>query len=287
MESIARNKVMVLSALSHKITKQFNLFCKTELMDRFLYACIDYFSVFFDLQKHLSDASEEMAKAERLNLYSQGKTNSSSITQLEYAAAAMKADEESRGKMREVAAIYAAILVKYTNYSNTQERHFFETLYDFSARVLFTMNDRKRWHIIENELGRIFRSDHFNLSMRKNVQHAAKPIRCKELYGLKQKDEPLARAREESQKPKSSIHTAMHMRSPVISTLFPAPRDKILWTAILQDDGRLMSRPGAGIAARSLGDVLVGDVLPPGGAALLHASRTDGDTKTLDVLTSP
>jgi len=268
MESIARNKVMVLSALSHKITKQFNLFCKTELMDRFLYACIDYFSVFFDLQKHLSDASEEMAKAERLNLYSQGKTNSSSITQLEYAAAAMKADEESRGKMRE-------------------ERHFFETLYDFSARVLFTMNDRKRWHIIENELGRIFRSDHFNLSMRKNVQHAAKPIRCKELYGLKQKDEPLARAREESQKPKSSIHTAMHMRSPVISTLFPAPRDKILWTAILQDDGRLMSRPGAGIAARSLGDVLVGDVLPPGGAALLHASRTDGDTKTLDVLTSP
>ena len=68
-----------------------------------------------------------------------------------------------------MAAIYAAILVKHTNYSNTQqeraffetlypnpnpnpnpnpyqERAFFETLYDFSARVLFTINDRKRWH---------------------------------------------------------------------------------------------------------------------------------------------
>ena len=87
---------------------------------------------------------------------------------------------QARGKLREVAAIYAAILVKHTNYSNTQqERAFFETLYDFSARVLFTINDRKRWHAIENELGRVFRSEHFNLSIRKTetqVRVRVRPI---------------------------------------------------------------------------------------------------------------
>ena len=41
---------MVLSALSHKVTNKFKVFCKTDLMDRFLYACIDYFTVFFELQ---------------------------------------------------------------------------------------------------------------------------------------------------------------------------------------------------------------------------------------------
>ena len=41
---------MVLSALSHKVTNKFKSFCKTELMDRFLYACIEYFTVFFELQ---------------------------------------------------------------------------------------------------------------------------------------------------------------------------------------------------------------------------------------------
>lgn len=45
-----------------------------------------------------------------------------------------------------------------------QDRQFFETLYDFVARILFTCNERTRWHTIENELGRVFRSDYFNLA---------------------------------------------------------------------------------------------------------------------------
>jgi hypothetical protein len=48
--------------------------------------------------------------------------------------------------------------------SSLQDRQFFESLYDFVARVLFTCIERKRWHAIENEMGRIFRSEHFNLA---------------------------------------------------------------------------------------------------------------------------
>jgi len=235
--SFAQNKGMVLSALSHKVTYKFRTFCKTELMDRFLYACMDYFRVFFELQKQMSDACDEVAKTERLNLYTQGKTKSTSaaltVTPLKTLAhfehiSTVTADEKARRKLRELAAIYATILVQHTNYSNTQqERQFFETLYDFSARVLFTINDRKRWHTIENELGRIFRSEHFNLSTRKNEQHVAKPVRCKEMYEMKQQDDPLVR-----KEPLKSIHTAMHLRSPVISTLFPTPKEMLRATEL-------------------------------------------------------
>ena len=218
-------------------------------------------------QKHLSDASEEVAKTERLNLYTQGKTKSSSpsspttppqtAAQSEHTAAAMQTEEEARAKLKDIAGIYAAILVKYTNYANTQqERQFFETLYDFSARVLFTINDRKRWHAIENELGRIFRSEHFNLSMRKNEQHAAKPMRCKELYELKQQADPLARPAKEAPTRRSSIHAAMHLRSPVISTIFPTPKEMMIRAAEEARAGSMHSEPARASAADKGGAAL-------------------------------
>ena len=219
-------------------------------------------------QKHLSDASEEVAKTERLNLYTQGKTKSSSpsspttppqtAAQSEHTAAAMQTEEEARAKLKDIAGIYAAILVKYTNYANTQqERQFFETLYDFSARVLFTINDRKRWHAIENELGRVFRSDHFNLSVRKNEQQATKPLRCKELYELKQKEDPLAPKKSEW-KPKVSIHTAMSMRSPVIASIFPTAKEAMERAAELQ---ATLSADASPTAVRS------GGAAPPAGGS--------------------
>ena len=80
---------------------------------------------------------------------------------------------DGHAKLRVMATVYAGILLKHSNYANTQqERQFFESLYDFSARVLFVINDRKRWQSIENELSRVFRSDYFNLSLRKNEQSA-------------------------------------------------------------------------------------------------------------------
>ena len=61
-ESIERNKGMVLQALAHKVNHKFKTFCKTDLMDRFLHACIEYFARFFALQKHLGETQDEAAK---------------------------------------------------------------------------------------------------------------------------------------------------------------------------------------------------------------------------------
>ena len=176
---------------------------------------------------------EEVAKTERLTAFTADKASKPARpASSKQTAAAMQAEEEAKAKLKGIANIYAAILVKHTNYANTQqERQFFETLYDFSARVLFTINDRKRWHAIENELGRVFRSEHFNLSMRKNEQHATKPLKCKELYEQKMRDDPHAMHRKDAVNRKSSIHTAMSMRSPVISTIFPTPKEMMAQAA--------------------------------------------------------
>lgn len=45
---------MVLSALANKVTNKFKGFCKTELMDRFLHSCIEYFQASAQAQRPTS-----------------------------------------------------------------------------------------------------------------------------------------------------------------------------------------------------------------------------------------
>ena len=42
---------MVMQAMASKLTNKFKIFCKTEMMDNFLLACIEYFTFFFEVQK--------------------------------------------------------------------------------------------------------------------------------------------------------------------------------------------------------------------------------------------
>ena len=163
---------MVLAAMKSKgHTNRFKAFCKSESMDAFLHACIDYFGVFFEL-KEIEEEEAAAASAERRDALAEGKSppaEGSSDTPPPPAATSAETREliaekelEKRDKLKEVALVYATILLKQSNYANTQqERQFFESLYDFAKRVLFTINNRKHWHAIENELDRIFRSPHF------------------------------------------------------------------------------------------------------------------------------
>ena len=119
---------MVLTALNHKVTNKFKSFCKTELMDRFLYACIEYFTFFFELQarpqpwpaathaaevlrapprpspllqKILTDAAEEVAKREQLHAFTQEKASKQGssppkpLPEPERNVAAIEAEEEA------------------------------------------------------------------------------------------------------------------------------------------------------------------------------------------------
>jgi hypothetical protein len=135
---------------------------------------------------------------------------------------------EQRAKLREIALVYATILLKHSNYANTQqEREFFECLYDFSKRVLFTIKNRKLWHAIENELDRVFRSGYFNLSHHKNdaQQHAAEATTSfKVLFERSLSMDGIGRSANTNKK--SNIHKALLMRSPIISEIFPTPKER-------------------------------------------------------------
>ena len=98
---------------------------------------------------------------------------------------------------------------------------------DFAKRVLFTINKRVHWHAIENELDRVFRSPHFNLSQRKNDQNlkgASQGAQSyKELYDKRQGQDGFGQAHRPH---RSSIHQALQMRSPIISEIFPTPEER-------------------------------------------------------------
>ena len=168
-ENLSHNKEMVLAAMKSKgHTNRFKAFCKSETMDAFLHACIDYFLVFFKL---IEEKEKAKNSAERRDALAEGKAPPSDggASPSDAANAPLapppssreifELEEEQRSRLKDVALVYATILLKHSNYSNTQqERQFFESLYDFAKRVLFTINQRKNWHAIENELDRIFRS---------------------------------------------------------------------------------------------------------------------------------
>ena len=67
-------------------------------------------------------------------------------------------------------------------------------------------------------------------------------LRYKELYELKLQADPLQRSLPTERLRHTSIHTAMHLRSPVISTIFPTPKERMLRAAELQAALRLMHR---------------------------------------------
>eukprot|EP00327_Prymnesium_parvum_P037855 CAMPEP_0195621190 /NCGR_PEP_ID=MMETSP0815-20121206/15557_1 /TAXON_ID=97485 /ORGANISM="Prymnesium parvum, Strain Texoma1" /LENGTH=303 /DNA_ID=CAMNT_0040761923 /DNA_START=24 /DNA_END=935 /DNA_ORIENTATION=+ len=215
-ESLTKNKGMVLQAMANKLSNKFKAFCRTDMMDNFLIACIEYFAVFFEVQKQRTPppVTEEAKNA----------TGSQQHPATPPIKVDPKLEIEMHSKLRVMATVYAGILLKHSNYANTQqERQFFESLYDFSARVMFVNNDRKRWQMIENELSRVFRSEHFNLTLRKNEQSARGG-------GARGGQRDLhtngARASRPTKAHHSSIHQALLIRSPIISTIFPTAKER-------------------------------------------------------------
>ena len=225
---------MVLAAMKSKgHTNRFKAFCKSETMDQFLHACIDYFLVFFKL---IEEKEKAKNAADRRDALAEGKAPPDGGSQSDAPPPPANApssreiyelEEEQRSRLKDVALVYATILMKHSNYANTQqERQFFESLYDFATRVLFTINQRKNWHAIENELDRVFRSPHFNLSQRKNDQNlkggSAAPQSYKEMYEKRQGADAFGLSHRAH---RSSIHQALQMRSPIISEIFPTPEE--------------------------------------------------------------
>eukprot|EP00741_Cyanophora_paradoxa_P023664 tig00021612_g22858.t1 len=254
----------------YQIPGNFKRFKDSELLDRFLRNAHGYFTRLFEIEAF----RERLAK------------NPANAAGLEREVAARQAEME--GHLKEMAGIYASIILAQSNFEKTQqERLFFETLFDFANRVLYTcFKDKKQWIVIENEMGRIFRSASFNLSARKNAEQAQKikghTLTSRELYRLRHEGDPVQNSRVLAQlyprRSGTSIHAAIAARSPIISTLLPTPKEKLARTiARLQQGagGAGTLRLQAAGPGSSLGRSAAGSPAPeeearePGSPALL------------------
>jgi hypothetical protein len=155
---------------------------------------------------------------------------------------------------------YATILLKEgSNYNQIHnEEVFFEALcvslrqraaprseltsvharsYDFTARVTHTKFDQKYWHIVECELGRMFRSPGFNKQFRKSTlnEQPVKHLPARELWRQRERQRQNAhlvgaRSGTSSKQPRADTGriplyglVAATGRSPIILSAFRTP----------------------------------------------------------------
>ncbi|CAK6431998.1 unnamed protein product, partial [Pipistrellus nathusii] len=101
--------------------------------------------------------------------------------------------------------------------SNTQKDwKFFESFYTFCTYIAWIVFRRQHFSEIEEEIGRLFRTNMFNIPRRKREDE--------ESGGEKKRMTFVQFRRMMAKRP--AIKTAIHMRSPVMSTLLPSLREK-------------------------------------------------------------
>eukprot|EP00802_Teleaulax_amphioxeia_P008180 Tamp_08188.p2 GENE.Tamp_08188~~Tamp_08188.p2 ORF type:complete len:154 (+),score=44.88 Tamp_08188:416-877(+) len=90
--------------------------------------------------------------------------------------------------IKEVSTYYCYTIMQFSRYKAAQQdRIFFESFYEFTASVVCAAFPAQHRYKIEDELGRIVRTDTFNLSKRKNdsSHHTKMYFTSRELYVLR------------------------------------------------------------------------------------------------------
>ena len=109
---------------------------------------------------------------------------------------------------------------------------FWETLYDASDQILQEVFvGQKKINVIEIELGRIFRTKHFNLAAKRNeLKRDPSNYSVRELYELKNEGDPVLNSRTlasiYSKVKSKSVQTAVTSRSPLIEHLNIGSQEK-------------------------------------------------------------
>jgi len=174
--NMEKTKFRVLKAIEDKAAPpKFRSFFKSALMDRFLQATLLYFISRFQHQM-VSRRQEIYGNAKDGTTFA---INGRSLDQLK---------KETERHMEDLAAAYAQIILTQSDYRHTQhDKFFFEALYESTHQVLIdAFAGHRRGNELEIELGRIFRSDTFNLSKRRHTtRYTTENLSVRDIYKLK------------------------------------------------------------------------------------------------------
>eukprot|EP00798_Chlamydomonas_sp_ICE-L_P027098 gene27098-2322_t len=143
-------------------------------------------------------------------------------------------EEETKSLKVEISQAYSMLILKYSNYEKPQQdKAFFESLYETLIAAMDEAFPRMNKHQeIEEEIGLMFRSRHFNMYERKN-----KPASVKELYATKnESNNRILNARMLAslfEKPTSTgITVASVTNSPLVSGYISSP---VVSRALMKD----------------------------------------------------
>ncbi|CAI9582866.1 unnamed protein product, partial [Staurois parvus] len=105
-----------------------------------------------------------------------------------------------------------------------QERIFYESLYNYSVKVAWVVFRRKELNLIQEEVGRLLRSNTFNPALRKKDA----PSEPGKNLSVKKTSKKTAMYAEKGRLPtkRPAIHDIVTQRSPVLSSLIPSPKEK-------------------------------------------------------------
>mmetsp|Transcript_30676 Transcript_30676/g.99785 ORF Transcript_30676/g.99785 Transcript_30676/m.99785 type:complete len:298 (-) Transcript_30676:96-989(-) len=211
--SLEKTKARVFKAFEDSAPAKFRSFFKSALMDRFLHTMVLYFVSKFQLMA-LARRKEQAGKEAGSAVPGKGK-------------APETLERELEGHTEELARIYATIIMTQSDYEHTQQdKFFFESLFEATNQILQeAFSEQRKGYELEEELGRIFRTDHFNIAKRRHeMKNPASGLSVRELYHLRHEDPEMNVRTLSSLYPKREgrgVSAAVSACSPVIATLLP------------------------------------------------------------------
>ncbi|XP_072284504.1 protein phosphatase 1 regulatory subunit 36 isoform X2 [Pyxicephalus adspersus] len=107
--------------------------------------------------------------------------------------------------------------------STKQDRNFYESLYNFSIKVAWVVFRRKELTLIQEEVGRLLRSNTFNPALRKRD---APSVPTKNLSAERTSKKTATYTENRNPTKQRAIHDLITQRSPVLTSLIPSPKDR-------------------------------------------------------------
>jgi hypothetical protein len=198
-----------------KQSPAFKHFFESQLCDDFLCATLDHFAALLRV--------DDMVKARTGN------------KKAEDIPPPSKEEQQAAGLLdqtiKEVSTYYCYIIMQFSRYKAAQQdRIFFESFYEFATNVVCAAFPGQHRFRIEDEVGRILRTDTFNLTKRKNDSHHHTKMyfSSRELYVLRYAGDglmgkKLLTALHPRRSASESVNGCVSRRSPLATTLVPSP----------------------------------------------------------------
>lgn len=198
-----------------KQSPTFKQFFESQLCDDFLCAALDHFAALLRV--------EDMMNARTAGKKPQDIPPPSN----EEKQAAGLLDQT----IKEVSTYYCYTIMQFSRYKAAQQdRIFFESLYEFTASVVCAAFPSQHRFKIEDELGRIVRTDTFNLTKRKNDSnhHTKMYFTSRELYVLRYAGDgfmgrKILTALHPRRTAGDSVNLTVQKRSTLVSSVLPSP----------------------------------------------------------------